>query len=186
MDDRRHETRELGPSQELLDLISALPRHQQQLNRVFWRDISAYAIDNGHRLQRMQRQLRRFMAVVSMWLAVISAVVILTGVKTLGESTRIQQSIQTSRYDSTYRACVNTNTRHDNADGIAGALSRLNPTAGVLAVQLIDVLAPLRDGMNGRMSCAQYAEQQIALNVPAPGVPNPPHLQHRPASKTRG
>jgi hypothetical protein len=83
-------------------------------------------------------------------------------------------AVQTSRYDGALLACQNTNGRHDNALQYVDALDKTAPAAGILATNLLDVLAPLRDGQNGRETCTQYAHMETALDLsvvaPAPGA----------------
>ena len=76
------------------------------------------------------------------------------------------RAVQTSRYDAALISCEHTNQRHLNALQYVSALDRINPQAGVLATSLLGVLAPLRDGKNGRESCAAYARSEVALTLP--------------------
>lgn len=77
-----------------------------------------------------------------------------------------QMTIQTSRYDGAYRSCQSTNARHSAALVYTAALARINPAAAILASDLLNTLAPLRDGRDGRVTCREYAAQQTSLSVP--------------------
>jgi hypothetical protein len=91
-----------------------------------------------------------------------------------GEAARLAAAIQTSRFDGTYRSCESTNARHAQALLYVVPLSKISPAAGLLTTELLNTLAPLRDGKDGRVSCSSYAAQQVALHVPKPFAPPVP------------
>jgi hypothetical protein len=191
-DDDVEARRPLGISSEFEDALDELSHRDPKLEhllRLFWRDISAYAIENGRKLDVMSNRVSTIFKVVGAALLIVVVILLTAGVtnyitlrNSSSDARRIAAqaatlaklnalAIQTSRYDGSYRACQTLNTRHDNALSYAGSLSRLNPSAGIVATDLINVLAPLRDGKDGRQTCAQYATQQTSLTIPLPSRP---------------
>lgn len=81
------------------------------------------------------------------------------------QAAQFAKAVQTSRYDGALVSCENSNTRHLNALQYVTALDKINPSAGLLATNLLSVLAPLRDGNDGRETCQTYAAAQTALLV---------------------
>lgn len=173
-------------SVELAEVLNDMPedsrvaRWMVKLVRQLWHDLALHAQDNGERLDRSNRTVKTILGSVTAWMVVMTLILAGVGVATWivlsdqsGEAQRIQAAEQTSRYDSSYSACQKTNARHTAALSEAQPLTRLNPAAGALAIDLINTLAPLRDGQDGHLSCATYAAQQTALHIPAPFAPPP-------------
>lgn len=153
---------------QTLQQIDPALKHALEL---LWRD-ALRAVNES--IRQINRKIRGGMLTIAALVAVVMAWSLFVGVRTLQEPRQLFRTLQTSRFDGAYRSCEATNARNLSASKYTLSLSELNGAAGVLATELLNTLAPLRDGKDGRISCATYAAQQTAVHVPSAFAPPKP------------
>ena len=195
--ERRIEVRRpLGISPEFEDQLDQLFKKDTFMWRIidlFWKDMSGYAIENGHRLDRAYKTIERLNRIVMVAVLIISALLTAIGIitvlalsdnahntkriaqqaKTLAASN--QKAVQTSRFDSAFRACSQTDIRNATAAAIIQSNDAKNPAQLDRDLTLLDSEIPQRGtpGSNPSVltssqtvACDHYANLQTSLHLP--------------------
>lgn len=109
------------------------PRTERAL-RLLWRDLVAYAVDNGYRLDRAYRTIRLLVRVILVFAALIVVIMLATAfvlIKVQNDQNDQTRRIQQSRFES----CKDTNRRHAQAIVALSALESASAMAAPLELE---------------------------------------------------
>lgn len=137
---------------------------------------------NARSLRKVRRAVLDLARMLNRWLALLFLLFFLSGGATvwvlerqLGTPGQIAhaaagaalQAEQTSRFDASYRACERLNRANAKLSRLSTEFgAKFGPAAGQFAQQAFDLIAPLRDGKQGRPNCIQYSNEQVLVRVP--------------------